>query len=101
MEDVLVTARKHHRCQLCFEPIGPGTRYIYQRLTPWDHPDNEGFSTFRAHQECYRIWATVLCDRMPGDKQDWLDLLEDYSAIQESRAQEKEKQFLVDNLTDS
>ena len=56
MSDQLRVARKQHWCTLCGESIEAGEHYVYQRITPWDHPLNEGFFSYRAHEECNRYW---------------------------------------------
>lgn len=56
MSDTLRVARKPHWCTLCGEQIEQGEHYINQRITPWDHPLNDGFFTYRAHEECNRYW---------------------------------------------
>jgi len=63
---MLVRARKHHRCDLCAGPIPAGIDYVRRSIRPWDHPDNEGFSEFKAHAGCYMHWQFV------GDGYDWL-----------------------------
>ena len=50
-------AKKQHRCNFCNEPIAEGTQYAHCRLTPWDHPDNDGFFTWRAHPFCREMWV--------------------------------------------
>lgn len=54
--DKLRKARKPHRCTLCGERIEAGEHYYYTRVTPWDHRDNDGFSNYRAHEECHDFW---------------------------------------------
>ncbi len=65
MEATIRTARKDHKCTLCFQTIPKGSEYKYAPVRPWDHPDNEGFSSFKAHLECNKLWAIV------GDSCDW------------------------------
>lgn len=60
------TAHKDHRCTLCGKPIPKGEEYINQTIRPWDHSDNEGFSTFKAHVVCNTVWHKV------GDRYDWV-----------------------------
>lgn len=57
MGEQLRVARKQHWCTLCGQSIEVGEHYIYQRITPWDHPDNDGFFSYRAHEECNRFWV--------------------------------------------
>lgn len=52
-------ARKDYKCTLCGLKIPRGEDYFYQRITPWDHPDNEIFSDFRAHKECEKLWQEI------------------------------------------
>lgn len=63
---VTITAHKDHTCNLCGKPIPKGEEYVNRRITPWDHPDNEGFATFRTHVACDAVWRKV------GAKQEWL-----------------------------
>lgn len=49
-------ARKEHTCVLCYTPILPSTKYLYQRITPWDHPMNEHFFDYKVHKECHKQW---------------------------------------------
>ena len=70
-------ARKEHRCTLCFEPIAKGTEYLYERVTPWLHPDNDGFSDYKVHKKCDKIFMKVGPDFdmfFPSDKSDWADM---------------------------
>lgn len=53
-----VVARKDHRCTLCHALIFAGCRYWSERLTPWDHPDNDGYAKFKAHQRCLALWGS-------------------------------------------
>lgn len=58
-------ARKEHRCTLCGEPIVSGTDYVYDRITPWDHEENDTFMNYRAHPLCHDLWIDI------GDGWDW------------------------------
>ena len=49
-------ARKSHTCSFCDQPITKGDLYTHIRITPWSHPDNEGFATWRAHPACWNYW---------------------------------------------
>ena len=62
MSAKLRVARKPHYCTLCGELISAGEHYVYQRITPWDHPDNDGFFSYRAHEECDRFWHAEYAD---------------------------------------
>lgn len=45
---------KKHQCTLCARVIPVGEEYINQKIKPWDHPDNDGYSTLKAHTyPCY------------------------------------------------
>ena len=79
------TARKDHRCLLCEEIIPKGTKYGHQRITPWDHPDNECFFTYRAHTECDELWGKVGREwdwEFPDDPGLWKEMLAHYRASQ-------------------
>lgn len=49
-------ARKRHSCSLCHETIEPTSKYQYERITPWDHPDNESYFDYKAHLNCHKLW---------------------------------------------
>lgn len=79
-DERLTTARKEHTCTLCQDVIHIGERYIKQRITPCDHPDNEGFFTYRAHEACHRVWVRVGDQydwRFPDDWDDWKQRMEE------------------------
>ena len=57
---VLRKARKQHICSLCDQPIQQGEHYRHARLGPMHHPENEGFFSYRAHEECHRYWWDVV-----------------------------------------
>ena len=61
----MTIARKDYRCDFCGEAIPKASEYFTQRITPWDHPDNEGFFTHRAHARCEEVWNLV------GTSYDW------------------------------
>ena len=55
LDETKPKARKQHRCQYCYRPIDPGTRYLNQRCsgdgTIW---------TFKCHTDCHRAyWSWV------------------------------------------
>lgn len=56
-DETLTKARKDHKCTLCGGRITRGSGYVYQRVTPWDHPDNECFFDYKAHTSCNQVWA--------------------------------------------
>lgn len=60
-----VKGRKTHRCTLCDLPILAGELSWSERLTPWDHPDNDSYGQFRAHQLCEEIWREM-CQEYDG-----------------------------------
>lgn len=59
-------AVKTHRCSLCWRLIAPteltGERYWDERLTPWDHPDNDGYGQFKAHGLCLSALYAIEAD---------------------------------------
>lgn len=55
-------ARKEHICTLCNFPIRMGERYEFRRITPWDHPDNDGFFSYHAHCQCDHAWNNIAPD---------------------------------------
>lgn len=59
MSPIARLARREHHCDLCDRSIPSGHRYVDERLTPWDHPDNERFTTFRAHVRCRDAWSSM------------------------------------------
>ena len=70
-------ARKRHVCTLCGLPIAPLTRYFYQRITPWDHPENETYFDFKAHPRCESVWQSVAHESdgiLPEPTDFWDDL---------------------------
>lgn len=72
-------AIKDHECILCHQVIKKGTEYRHQRITPWDHPDNEFFFDFKAHKECEKLWHKYGDDvdwMFPCDSGEWDELLE-------------------------
>jgi hypothetical protein len=75
-ESVKRKAKKDHRCSLCALVIAAGDEYIYQRITPWDHAENDSFSDYKAHVDCDALWSDVGsdCDWMlPAGRQEWLE----------------------------
>jgi len=60
-------ARKHHTCSFCNLPIPAGTIYYTDRITPWDHPDNEHYFTIKAHPHCWDFWRSEY-----GETQEWI-----------------------------
>lgn len=65
MNPVWRFARKDHECTLCAYTIPKGARYRYEKLTPWDHPDNDGYFTYKGHYVCERAWRDI------GREWDW------------------------------
>ena len=55
-------ARKDHTCTLCGRVIRRGRRYVYEKITPWDHPDNDGYFTVKIHLGCNRAWYALADD---------------------------------------
>jgi len=85
-------ARKDHRCSFCCEMITKGTRYICQRVTPWDHADNECFFTIKAHVECDSIWQQVGSEfdwQLPDGKIDWEEMLAQLKWLKSEAASKK------------
>ena len=72
-------AQKDHICTLCLAPIYTGEWYIYTTITPWDHANNETFSTFKAHKKCNALWVNGIGESVdwvfPADKYEWLEWL--------------------------
>ena len=70
-------ARKEHMCTLCHRTIAKGEQYIYQTITIWDHPDNDVFGVYKAHEACDKIWLDGVGYDMdwvfPVDKYEWLE----------------------------
>jgi hypothetical protein len=68
------TARKRHKCTLCGEPITPGSTYIFERITPWDHSDNDSYFSYKAHHICNEVWLEVCDDYdciFPDNAEEW------------------------------
>jgi len=65
MDPVRRRARKTHRCELCERPIRKGRLHVYERITPWDHWENDHYFTYRAHLSCDRAWHAF------GEDWDW------------------------------
>lgn len=53
-------ARKSHQCEICRETIYPGEIYVRYDCTPWGHPDNEGYHTYRCCRFCDHMHYDVL-----------------------------------------
>ena len=73
-----VKARKQHTCDLCRKKIKKGEVYHRQNITPWDHPDNECFSTVKAHLECWDKWLEVGHESgwlFPEDEYEWNEIV--------------------------
>jgi len=62
-------ARKSYTCACCSQPIPAGTSYEALVCRPWDHPDNDGYTTYRMHEDCALVHSLVQSD-YPGD--DWI-----------------------------
>jgi hypothetical protein len=76
-------ARKEHICTLCQKVIKAGKQYEYQRLTPWDHSENEYFFDYKAHISCDTTWHKVGCDYdwvFPAGKYEWAEMTEGMAA---------------------
>lgn len=69
------TARKAHVCQFCGGTIEPGERYGSYQGTPWSHPENDHFFTFKGHDDpCWKAWYEIAddCDGyLPDDPRSW------------------------------
>ena len=51
-------ARKTHKCLFCGQFINKGEKYAHMQITPWSHPDNEGFEVWRSHERCEKeVWS--------------------------------------------
>ena len=69
-------AKKEHTCTLCHKKIEAGTEYMYARVTPWDHSDNEHYSDYKTHIECDKAWLKVGSDYdyyFPDDGRQFLE----------------------------
>jgi hypothetical protein len=68
-------ARKKHMCTLCHESILKGENYIYNKITIWDHSENDTFGTYKAHNKCDDLWINGIGKDMdwmfPTDKYEW------------------------------
>jgi len=53
-------ARKSHWCEICRGEIVPGEVYVRYDCTPWGHPDNEGYHTYRNCRFCDHMHYDVL-----------------------------------------
>jgi hypothetical protein len=53
------TARKNHICSFCGNIIPANSYYKFVRLTPWDHPDNEIFFSWKVHPFCLEVWNNI------------------------------------------
>lgn len=75
----MTKARKDHVCSLCHTTIKKGEDYVYCTITIWDHPDNDTFGTYKAHNQCDAVWNDGLgkyCDwRFPLSNREWGELL--------------------------
>lgn len=80
-----IRARKAHPCEICGHVIPVQALYYAQTVYPgeWGN-DNEDITTFRAHGDCYVVWAAVgqrykdqcgLNDDDPWDPNDWNEWL--------------------------
>jgi hypothetical protein len=74
-------SRKTHVCTLCHEVIPKDRFYIYHKVTPWDHPDNETFGVYKAHKKCNELWVNGVGEMVdysfPSDGNEWEELLEE------------------------
>lgn len=66
----VVKGQKRYRCCLCGRLIPKGMRHVYERLTPWDHPDNDSYGDWRVHRLCdraaQRMWSAYWIDDGDG-----------------------------------
>lgn len=68
---------------LCARTIRKGSNYHYEILKPWSHPDNDGYTTFKAHTvPCYRALLST------EDSDGWVlpdgwDTFQDYLSVAE------------------
>ncbi len=66
----MTVARKDHSCDFCGWRIPKGSEYRNDTLKPWDHYENDGFSTWKIHLLCFRVWelhAHENDNMYPGD----------------------------------
>lgn len=59
-------ANKNHICKFCDDSILKGEVYINISITPWCHPNNEGFSSWKIHTDCYRAGLEFYQDETEG-----------------------------------
>ena len=59
-------SQKIHTCTLCEEDIPANAMYMYARITPWDHPENECFMDYKTHLHCDELWKEY------GGEFDWI-----------------------------
>ena len=72
----LTKARKIHWCEICRNEIAKGELYVRYDCTPWGHPDNEGYHTYRCCRFCDHMHYDVL-DIQPVDGySDWDETVE-------------------------
>jgi hypothetical protein len=69
------TAAKAHSCQFCGGRIEPGEKYGFYQGTPWSHPDNDTYFSWKGHLEpCWKAWDYISQDvdgYLPGDPYEW------------------------------
>lgn len=73
-------ARKSHQCEICRGEIVPGEVYVRYDCTPWGHPDNEGYHTYRCCRFCDHMHYDVI-NRFDDDDVPYFD--EDVQEIRE------------------
>jgi len=74
------TARVEHLCTHCNLPIPVGVKYWCERVTPWDHPENERYFSYKAHAKCRELWNEIGGDydwEFFDDHHEWRQALKD------------------------
>lgn len=83
MNGKIVNARKSHVCEFCAEPILPNDNYWRENITPWDHPENEGYFLLKVHQYCWKVWnegAEDYFEHQFPDQGEWSAYLDECEA---------------------
>lgn len=70
-------ARKAHECRFCGGTIEAGELYGFYQGSPWSHPDNDGFFSWKGHlTPCWKAWHEIAADcdgYLPDGPYEWRD----------------------------